>query len=641
MNLPKPAYIDYEALRVSKLLSGLVSCKMLTAVRFGANSSVYNAEMTILELTTAQSIILSLFYGLLSSDLKFCYILQELISKVDQLKSPYLSSWLRDDFKFNTSDVYKVISNLAYLVRGQHIALPDYILRVFASLNSKYDILDTCKTKKDLEGFYFLLSVNNQCSRSQQTEKTSVSNLISSFESNVMKKKNSMVIAQKPVLAPKPVLSPTNTQAVKNEDMLMDHGSTCPHFPLVGMVPNRLLQISSPCLNCSNQSENWICLTCYFVGCSRYVNKHMMMHNESTKHPLALSCSSHSVWCYPCRSYINQPIQWSSDSGTLSFRPENIVRYPIDGSNSLHTLASGGHHHGREPNHLIKEPNNDSDEGSDLFQRSRSSSISNQSLSSERSTYTDSKQGNVNSRNPARTRNKSRTRGRHFKENNNESGGIHSVGKPLTHAVSSPNISDLFCKKDEISPEASLLQSYLSKPGTAPISYSQISRLISRRDGKGGKSPLHQASKDGLLAVAKGLIKYGAPINCRDDVGFTPAHYAARGGYIELLEVLKQHEADLIAVGDSGDTLLHLAARKNHAGTCGWLLDNGVAIDAQGYKGRTALHCAAMWGYIETVRLLLMRKASVHIKDFYHNTAYDLAVSQGHPKVANMLKNVM
>ncbi|CAH1389512.1 unnamed protein product [Nezara viridula] len=611
MNLPKPAYIDYEALRVSKLLSGLVSCKMLTAVRFGANSSVYNAEMTILELTTAQSIILSLFYGLLSSDLKFCYILQELISKVDQLKSPYLSSWLRDDFKFNTSDVYKVISNLAYLVRGQHIALPDYILRVFASLNSKYDILDTCKTKKDLEGFYFLLSVNNQCSRSQQTEKTSVSNLISSFESNVMKKKNSMVIAQKPVLAPKPVLSPTNTQAVKNEDMLMDHGSTCPHFPLVGMVPNRLLQISSPCLNCSNQSENWICLTCYFVGCSRYVNKHMMMHNESTKHPLALSCSSHSVWCYPCRSYINQPIQWSSDSGTLSFRPENIVRYPIDGSNSLHTLASGGHHHGREPNHLIKEPNNDSDEGSDLFQRSRSSSISNQSLSSERSTYTDSKQGNVNSRNPARTRNKSRTRGRHFKE------------------------------KDEISPEASLLQSYLSKPGTAPISYSQISRLISRRDGKGGKSPLHQASKDGLLAVAKGLIKYGAPINCRDDVGFTPAHYAARGGYIELLEVLKQHEADLIAVGDSGDTLLHLAARKNHAGTCGWLLDNGVAIDAQGYKGRTALHCAAMWGYIETVRLLLMRKASVHIKDFYHNTAYDLAVSQGHPKVANMLKNVM
>lgn len=173
MNSPKPipSYINYEAFRVSTLLSGLVSSKMLTAVRFGANASVYNAEVTMLELTTAQSIILALFYGLLSSDLKFCYVLQGLISKVEQLKSPYLSIWLRDDFKFNTSAVYKVISNLAYLVRGHHIILPDYVLRIFVNLSSKYGIVDICKTNKDLEAFYFLLSVNVPCSRSQQTDK--------------------------------------------------------------------------------------------------------------------------------------------------------------------------------------------------------------------------------------------------------------------------------------------------------------------------------------------------------------------------------------------------------------------------------------------------------------------------------------
>jgi histone deacetylase 6 len=28
-------------------------------------------------------------------------------------------------------------------------------------------------------------------------------------------------------------------------------------------------------------------------------------HNETTKHPIALSFSDISVWCYPCNSYID------------------------------------------------------------------------------------------------------------------------------------------------------------------------------------------------------------------------------------------------------------------------------------------------------------------------------------------------
>ncbi|XP_014275895.1 uncharacterized protein [Halyomorpha halys] len=494
MSASKPSYISYEELRVSKLLSGLVSNKILTAVRFGACASVYNPILTVAELTTAQTLILALFYGLLSTDLKFCHFLQRLISKVDQLKSPYLSSWLRDDHKFNTSDVYKVISNLAHLVRGQHIDLPDYVLRVFVSLNSKYGIVDICKTNKDLEAFYFLMSVNVPCSRSQQTDK-----------------------------------------------------------------------ISSP--------------------------------------------RDLSFWSGLSPGFDNQ-------NHLFNFGPKEH-------------LINGGGQHVQTLNNLMKEPFNDSNEESNLFQRSRSSSTSNQSLCSERSTCTDSRKPEVKPRNSAKSRNKSRTRGPNPKE-----------GKSLVHAVSTPNILEPSLKNDEISQEAGLVQSYLSRTGSAPVSVSQISRLVCKRDGKGGKSPLHQASKDGLFAVVKGLINYGAPVNCRDDVGFTPAHYAARGGYIEILEVLKQHKADLTAVGDSGDSLLHTAARKNHSGTCGWLLDNGVAIDAQGFKGRTALHCAAMWGFMDTVRLLLAHKASVDIKDFYHNTAYDLAVSQGHPQIARILKNV-
>lgn len=58
------------------------------------------------------------------------------------------------------------------------------------------------------------------------------------------------------------------------------------------------------CKSCKNIGENWICLECVQVFCSRYVKGHMMLHNEETKHPIALSFSDASFWCYDCESYI-------------------------------------------------------------------------------------------------------------------------------------------------------------------------------------------------------------------------------------------------------------------------------------------------------------------------------------------------
>ena len=60
-----------------------------------------------------------------------------------------------------------------------------------------------------------------------------------------------------------------------------------------------------PCKECSSTAENWMCLCCHTVLCGRYVMEHMMFHNLETSHPLALSFSDLSVWCYPCESYID------------------------------------------------------------------------------------------------------------------------------------------------------------------------------------------------------------------------------------------------------------------------------------------------------------------------------------------------
>ena len=59
-----------------------------------------------------------------------------------------------------------------------------------------------------------------------------------------------------------------------------------------------------PCKDCESTKENWICLDCSEVFCSRYEKGHMSAHNTSSKHPIAFSFSDGSFWCYDCDSYV-------------------------------------------------------------------------------------------------------------------------------------------------------------------------------------------------------------------------------------------------------------------------------------------------------------------------------------------------
>lgn len=64
------------------------------------------------------------------------------------------------------------------------------------------------------------------------------------------------------------------------------------------------IRVDSSCTDCSNTQENWVCLKCGIVKCSRYVQEHMLFHALETTHPIALSFSDLSFWCYACESYI-------------------------------------------------------------------------------------------------------------------------------------------------------------------------------------------------------------------------------------------------------------------------------------------------------------------------------------------------
>ncbi|KAG6414959.1 hypothetical protein SASPL_122357 [Salvia splendens] len=59
---------------------------------------------------------------------------------------------------------------------------------------------------------------------------------------------------------------------------------------------------------CQHPNENWLCLCCKDVLCSRFVNKHMLEHYQQTNHNLALSYSDLSVWCFSCDTYLNAQV---------------------------------------------------------------------------------------------------------------------------------------------------------------------------------------------------------------------------------------------------------------------------------------------------------------------------------------------
>ncbi|XP_038172556.1 histone deacetylase 6 isoform X2 [Arvicola amphibius] len=81
--------------------------------------------------------------------------------------------------------------------------------------------------------------------------------------------------------------------------------SWCPHLVAVCPIPAEGLDTAQPCKTCGTLQENWVCLTCYQVYCSRYVHAHMVRHNEASQHPLVLSCVDLSTWCYVCQAYVH------------------------------------------------------------------------------------------------------------------------------------------------------------------------------------------------------------------------------------------------------------------------------------------------------------------------------------------------
>ncbi|GKV19842.1 hypothetical protein SLEP1_g30051 [Rubroshorea leprosula] len=82
----------------------------------------------------------------------------------------------------------------------------------------------------------------------------------------------------------------------------------CDHLGCLSSDLAHIPAPDTPCNRCLHPSENWLCLCCKDVLCSRFVNKHMLQHYNQTTHCLALSYSDLSVWCFKCDAYLDAQV---------------------------------------------------------------------------------------------------------------------------------------------------------------------------------------------------------------------------------------------------------------------------------------------------------------------------------------------
>ncbi|GKY96045.1 hypothetical protein MPSEU_000564800 [Mayamaea pseudoterrestris] len=60
------------------------------------------------------------------------------------------------------------------------------------------------------------------------------------------------------------------------------------------------------CYKCPMQETLWVCLTCGFIGCGRYSNKHAAEHFIETNHPYSLELATLRIWDYVESEYAHR-----------------------------------------------------------------------------------------------------------------------------------------------------------------------------------------------------------------------------------------------------------------------------------------------------------------------------------------------
>jgi len=117
---------------------------------------------------------------------------------------------------------------------------------------------------------------------------------------------------------PPPNLAFSNSESCPQQRMLRPWPSPCrcmacqtidKHWKTQIQEMNQQDQYSRSrlrCYDCGLTETLWVCLTCGFLGCGRYSNKHSVQHFDETGHPYSLELATLRVWDYATGSFAHR-----------------------------------------------------------------------------------------------------------------------------------------------------------------------------------------------------------------------------------------------------------------------------------------------------------------------------------------------
>lgn len=169
------------------------------------------------------------------------------------------------------------------------------------------------------------------------------------------------------------------------------------------------------------------------------------------------------------------------------------------------------------------------------------------------------------------------------------------------------------------------------------------------KDSK-GRTLLSIAVRSGDLEVVKYLVEQkGLPVDVQDAFGMTPLSWAVlsfatrpaeeKDMLVFIIQYLFQQGASVEKKSKMGWTPLHIACVV-HAPTevVGLLLSKKNMSGDVDSHGRTPLHLAALANKVKAAEKMVQEGALLTVQDYWGQTPYDLAISEEHQGLAQILK---
>lgn len=165
---------------------------------------------------------------------------------------------------------------------------------------------------------------------------------------------------------------------------------------------------------------------------------------------------------------------------------------------------------------------------------------------------------------------------------------------------------------------------------------------------KQGKSLLYQAAYIGDYRLVEAIVKAGANVNyslpsnfsTQFGVGWTPLMIAVAEGNTEVVTTLIKSGANVNAKNQLGRTSLMFSSKYGFYSITKILLEHGANTDdiPNDKEGWTAMIAAAYEGHNDIVNLLLSHGADKNIQDKNGKTALMWAEERGNTRVTEILK---